>query len=155
MNVVLPGISSVSDLTATFNSTDSLDTNFKNTIKSPKPKKHVSFSEFLDVIPSPPSPLFSNFSMYSSDSTHACNSQHSTAAVDPCIVSENVSAVSSPSSLLSYSSLAKTELKSAKKETLRKKHQTQSLKTHPIPFTAQWVVKCLQEDKLEDALTVL
>ena len=122
MNAVLPGISSVSDLTATFDSTDSLDTNFKNTIKSPKPKKHVSFSEFLDVIPSPPSPSLSNFSMYSSDSTHACNSQHSTAAVDSCIVSENVSAVSSPSSLLSYSSLAETELKSAKKETLRKKH---------------------------------
>ena len=145
MNVVLPGISSVSDLTATFDSTDSLDTNSKNTIKSPKPKKHVSFSEFLDVIPSPPSPSpsLSNLSMYSSDSTHACNSQHSTAAVDPCIVSENVSAVSSPSSLLSYSSLAKTELKSAKKETLRKKHRTRSLKTHPIPFTAQWVVKRL------------
>ena len=106
MNVVLPGISSVLDLTATFDSTDSLDNNSKNTIKSPKPKKHVSFSEFLDVIPSPPSPLPSNSSMYSSDSTHACNSQHSTAAVDPYIVSENVSAVSSPSSLLSYSSLA-------------------------------------------------
>ena len=117
MNAVLPGISSVLDLMATFDSTDSLDTNSKNTIKSPKPKKHVSFSEFLDVIPSPPSLLLFNSSMYSSDSTHACNSQHSTAAVDLYIVSENVSTVFSPSSLLSYSSLAKTELKSAKKET--------------------------------------
>ena len=122
MNAVLPGISSVLDLTATFDSMDSLDTNSKNTIKSPKPKKHVSFSKFLDVIPSPPSSLPSIYSMYSSDSTHVCDSQHSTAVLDSCIVPENVFSVSSPSSLLSYSSLAETEPKSAKNETLRKKH---------------------------------